>query len=95
MIDPAEFAQMQMELSAEFAKYVLEHPKVDESLPEDSFVYFEVEGQSAFNEYSRQLAERREREEQMEAVCVRIKGLAPPQGSRLIDPQIVSASSLP
>jgi hypothetical protein len=91
MIDPEVFARKQMELASEFAKYVLEHPEVDEALPADSFVYFEVEGEPELNEYGRKLAQRREREEGMATVCVRVKGLAPPQGSRLIDPQIVSA----
>ncbi|MFH1918796.1 MAG: DUF5647 family protein [Planctomycetota bacterium] len=91
MIDPESFARRQMELTAEFAKYFMEHPEVDESLPSDSYIYFEVEGESEFNAYSRQLAERREREDGMAAVCVRIKGLAPPQGSRLIEPRIVAS----
>jgi len=90
MIDPEDFARRQMELTAEFAKYVMEHPEVDDSLPDDSYVYFEVEGEPDFNRYCRQLAERREREEGMETVCVRIKGLVPPQGSRLIEPQILA-----
>lgn len=91
MIDPDDFARRQMELTAEFAKYVLENPAVDDVLPENAYIYFEVEDQPEFNRYSRQLAERRERDEGVVAVCVRIRGLAPPQGSRLIDPQILSA----
>jgi hypothetical protein len=91
MIDSEDFARKQMELTSQFAKYVMEHPEVDETLPEDSFVYFEVEGEPGLNEYGRKLAERRQREDGMATVCVRVKGLAAPQGSRLIDPQIVSA----
>ena len=94
MIDPEAFAQRQMELAAEFAKYVLDHPEVDGSLPEDAYVYFQVDGEPEFNQYSRQLAERREREEGVVAVCVRSKGLAPPQGSRLIDPQIIPSPNV-
>ncbi len=93
MIDLEHFARRQMELTAEFAKYVMEHPEVDQMLPEDSYVYFQFEGEPGFNEHSRKLAERREHEEGMTTVCVRVKGLAPPQGSRLIDPQIVSTPS--
>jgi hypothetical protein len=77
MIDPEKFAQRQMELTAEFARYVLDHPEVDDSMPEDAYVYFEVDGQSEFNNYSRQLAQRREREEGVVPVCVKLKGLAP------------------
>ncbi|MGH7128902.1 MAG: DUF5647 family protein [Planctomycetaceae bacterium] len=91
MIDPDEFARRQMELTAEFAKYVLENPEIDARLPEDSYIYFEIDGEKEFNDYSRQLAERRERDDGTAAVCVRVKGLAAPQGSRLIDPQIVAS----
>ena len=82
MMDPEVFAHRQMELTTEFAKYLVDHPEVDETLPEDSYVYFEIEDEPVFNEYSRQLAERRQRERGVAPVCVRTKGLAPPQGSR-------------
>jgi len=94
MIDPQTFANRQMELTAEFAKYVLDHPDVDGSLPDDAYIYFRVENEPEFNEYSQQLAERREREDGVVAVCVRLKGLAPPQGSRLIDPQIIASPNV-
>jgi hypothetical protein len=86
MIDLEDFARKQMELTSEFAKYTMERPEVDQMLPEDSYVEIEGEGEPGFNK----LAERRDREDGMATVCVRAKGLAPPQGSRLIDPQIVS-----
>ena len=89
MIDPEEFARRQTELATEFAKYVLRHPEVDAALPEDSYIYFEVEGDVSFNEYSKQLAQRRQREGTT-PVRVRVKGLAPPQESRLIDPEIMT-----
>lgn len=91
MIDVQEFARRQSELAGEFAKFVLDHPEVDATLPEDSYVYFEVAGESEFNRYSRELADRRKREDGVSVVCVRIKGLAPPQGSRLIEPLIVAS----
>lgn len=94
MIDPYDFAQKQTELAAEFAKFVLEHPEIDETLPdEDSFVFFEIASDPAFTEYSRELARRKQREEGVSVVCVRIQGLAPPRGSRLIDPQVVPLST--
>jgi hypothetical protein len=88
MIDPHEFAQRQLELTGEFGKYVMDHPEVDDILPPESHIYFEVAGEEEFNRYSRELAERQLRREGLPIVCVRIKGLAPPQGSRLIDPVI-------
>ena len=94
MIDPETFAQRQMELAAEFAKYILDHPDVDSSLPENAYIYFQVDDEQEFNEYSQQLAERHEREDGVVAVCVRLRGLAPPQGSRLIDPKIVPSPNV-
>ena len=49
MVDPAAFAQRQMELSTEFAKYLIEHPEVDESLPDDSYIYFQIDSDAEFN----------------------------------------------
>ncbi len=95
MLSVYDFAKKQMELTAEFAQYVVDHPEVDDVLPPESYVYFEVAGEEEFNHYSRELAEKQLREEGLHIVCVRIKGLAPPHGSRLIDPVIepVSASA--
>ena len=94
MIDPHEFAQKQLELTAEFGKYVIDHPEVDDRLPPESHVYFEVEGEVEFNRYTRSLAEKQLREDGLPIVCVRIKGLAPRQGSRLIDPVIEPAEAV-
>jgi hypothetical protein len=88
MISPYDFAAKQMELTSEFAQYVVDHPEVDEILPAESFLFFEVAGEDEFNRYSRELAEKQLREEGLPLVCVRIRGLEPPQRSRLIDPVI-------
>lgn len=94
MITPYDFARKQAELTAEFAQYVVDHPEVDDILPEQSYIFFEVAGEVEFNQYSQELAERRRREEGVPVVLVRIKGLAPPQGSRLIDPVIEPAPAV-
>jgi hypothetical protein len=94
MIDPHVFAKKQFELAAEFGKYVFAHPEVDDILPDGAFVYFEIEGEPEFSRYSRQLAEQQQREEKVPVVLVRVKGLAPPQGSRLIDPVIEPATAV-
>ena len=88
MIDVHDFAKKQLELTAEFGKYVFDHPEVDDQLPEGAYVYFEVAGEHEFNAYGRSLAEQRQKESGMPVVLVRIQGLAPPQGSRLIAPVI-------
>ena len=94
MIDSLEFAQRQLELTGEFGKYVIDHPEVDDILPPESYIYFEVAGQEEFNRYSRELAEIQLRNEGLPIVCVRIKGLAPLQGSRLIEPVIEPVSAV-
>jgi hypothetical protein len=88
MIDPHDFARKQLELAGEFGKYLFAHPEADERLPDGAFVYFEIEGEPEFSQYSRLLAERQQRQEGVPVVLVRVKGLAPRQGSRLIDPVI-------
>jgi len=87
------FSDKQLELAAEFGKFVFDHPEADQHLPDGAFVYFEVTCEPEFNQYSRELAER-QRREGVPVVFVRIKGLAPPQGSRLIDPVIESATAM-
>lgn len=94
MIDPREFAQRQFELAAEFGKYIFDHPEIDGCLPDGAFVYFEVTDETEFNRYSRELAERQQRTEGVPVVLVRIRGLAPPQGSRLIAPVIEPAPAV-
>lgn len=100
MMDPHEFAQKQLELTAEFGKYVIDHPEADDALPPESHIYFEVAGEEEFNRYSRQLAEKQLGEEGLPLVCIRIKGRTPavpaystarpasPARWRLIDPVI-------
>ena len=87
MMEPDAFTNRQFELTAEFGKYVFDHPEVDDILPDGAYVFFQVEGEPEFNEYSRQLAQGH-RKKGEPVVFVRVKGLIPPQGSRLIDPVI-------
>jgi hypothetical protein len=94
VIDPHEFARKQLELTAEFGKYAMDHPEVDDILPAESHIYFEVSGEDEFNRYSKHLAEKQLREQGLPLVCVKIKGLAPPQGSRLIEPVIQPDAAL-
>lgn len=90
MIDPAQFADKQLELAAEFAQYVADHPEVDDLLPSQSHIYFEIDDEPEFNLHSRTLAEHRRERENVPIIRVRIKGLAPTPPSRLIDPAVES-----
>ncbi|GEM_PF-539384 len=88
MTAPDNFTDKQFELTAEFGKYVFDHPEVDDLLPPSSHVYFQIDGEAEFNQYSLELAERQRQSEPTPVILVHIKGLAPPQGSRLLDPVI-------
>ena len=94
MIDPHEFAQRRLELTAEFGTFFFEHPKVDDRLPDGASVYFQIDGEAEFNRYCQTLTERRQRDEGVPIVRVRVTGLAPPQGSRLIGPVIEPAPAV-
>lgn len=87
MIEASQFADRQLELTGEFGMFAFDHPEIDELLPDGTYVYFEVAGEEEFNRYSRELAEC-QRTEGVPVVIVRVKGIAPAQGSRLIDPVI-------
>jgi len=94
MIDVHDFAKKQLELTVEFGKYVFDNPEADEQLPDGAYVYFELAGEPEFNEYSRSLAESQRKQGGAPVVLVRIQGLAPPQGSRLIAPVIEPAPAV-
>jgi hypothetical protein len=87
MIDKAQFADRQLELAGEFGKYVFAHPEVDDLIPQGAYIYFEVQDDAEFNAHSRSLAARKQKDG-APVVLVRVKGLTPPQVSRLIDPII-------
>jgi hypothetical protein len=78
MIDPRAFAQKQLELAAEFGKFIIVHPGIDDRLPDGAFVYFEIDGQPEFNEHGRDLADRKRREGNVPVVRVRLNGLIDP-----------------
>jgi hypothetical protein len=90
MMTPDEFTNRQFELNAEFGKFVFDHPEVDDLLPNGAHVFFEVEGETEFNEFGKKLAAKA-RAEGVPVIIVRTKGLIAPQGSRLIDPVIEAA----
>jgi hypothetical protein len=94
MIDPKKFADQQFELAAEFAQYVADHPEVDDVLPEKAHVCFQIEGDVEFNAYSRESAERQRQKENVPIVLVRVQGLSPRPGSRLINPIIEPISAV-
>jgi len=87
-----EFVEKNIRLSFEFSKYVLANPELDEHIPDNAQVVFIIENDPEFNEKSKSLAEK-QREPGQPVVIVRIKGLAPPLVSRLIEPKLELATT--
>lgn len=88
-----EFFERSLEISTEFDRYVLAHPEVAEKIPDDALVIFLLEDDAEFSKKSLEIA-RKKREKGQPVVLVRIKGLAPPVVSRLIEPRLEVASIL-
>lgn len=70
------FEQKNTELIKEFNRYVREHPKFAEQIPNDAVVILQLEWDDEFNAWARQLAESR-RSEGHPVVVVKIKKLKP------------------
>ncbi|MFQ5795935.1 MAG: DUF5647 family protein [Candidatus Bipolaricaulia bacterium] len=70
------FERKNTELIKEFNRYVREHPKVAEQIPNDSVVILQLEGDEEFNAWAHRLAENR-RSEGHPVVLVKIKKLKP------------------
>jgi len=70
------FEQKNTELIKEFNRYVREHPRFSEQIPQDAVVILQLEGDEEFNQWARQLAESR-RAEESPRIVVKIKKLKP------------------
>ncbi len=84
MKNDTELAKKNAELAFEFSRYVLANPELDEKIPENAQVVFEVTDDPELTAANRALAQRT-KEPGQPVVVVRIKGLAP---TRLLDPTI-------
>lgn len=85
------FWELQRTLSAEFGKYMLSHPELDDRLPDNAQIVFHIKGNLDFNKWSERI-NRAQREPNQPVVIVGIDDLAPPLESRLINPHVEVAS---
>lgn len=86
MRNESELAKKNLEISFEFSRFVLANPELDERLPENGMVVFEVADDPDLTQYNRDLA-KRHREAGQPVIIVRIKGLAP---TRLLEPEVTT-----
>jgi len=86
-----DFQRLNAELGTEFDRYVAEHPAwAQKSIPAGAKIALQIEGNAAFNAWSRQLAERT-RTSNQRVVLVCIKKLAPVR-SRIIKAAVLKAA---
>lgn len=76
-------------LVTEFDRYIVEHPKFAEKIPQNAQIVLQDEGDEEYNRWSRQIAQE-QREPNQPVVYVRIKGLKPAK-SRLLKPEVTIA----
>lgn len=74
-------------LNTEFNKYLVEHPEVADKIPNDALVVILPDDDPALSRRNLSLA-RRHREKNQPVVHVRVKKLAPPPKSRLVQPRL-------
>jgi len=82
-----ELAEKRITVSFEFSRYLMAHPDLAERLPEDAAVVFFLEDDPEFTDHERKLATQLAADGQP-IVRVRVRGLAPPRESRLIEPTL-------
>lgn len=91
MTMPRDFKRLNAELGAEFDRYVVEHPAwAQKHIPPGAKIALQMEGDAAFNAWSRRLAERTLSSDQR-MVLVSIAKLAPVR-SRIIKATVLRAA---
>jgi len=89
-----KFERLNSVLGYEFDRYVMEHPEFAEKIPLGATVILQLEGNDAYNRWSRRIAEKnrsKDKDENGPILYVRVKGLRPPK-SRLIRPVIAKSA---
>jgi Family of unknown function (DUF5647) len=74
-------------LNTEFNKYLVEHPEIADKIPNDALVVILPDDDPVLSRRNLSLA-RRHREKDQPVVYVRVKKLAPPPKSRLVQPRL-------
>ena len=81
------FWELQRTLSAEFSKYVLSHPEIDEKIPDGAQIVFNLKDNPEFNEWALRIA-RSQQEAGQPLVMITVTELIPIPISRLVNPEL-------
>ena len=87
MINDKDFWELQRTLSAEFSKYVLSHPQLDDQIPDNAQIVFQLKDNPDFNKWSKEVG-LTQKEPNQPVIIVEIDELAPPLESRLVNPHL-------
>ena len=66
-----------LDLIFEFERYVAEHPRFAEKIPDDGILVFQVKGDTAFNRWGRRIGERQAKHGRRPLVHVTIGKMGP------------------
>ncbi|HSB77859.1 MAG TPA: DUF5647 family protein, partial [Candidatus Methylomirabilis sp.] len=70
-------AERNLDLLFEFERYIQEHPAFAKRIPQDAIIALQVKGDTAFNRWSRRLAETQNRASRHPVVQITITRLGP------------------
>ncbi len=84
-----EFADKSIRLSFELSKYIIEHPEFEDDIPNGAEVAILLENDNEFNNRVMELVKKSQAEGQTVAL-LKVKKLAPPPKSRLVEPELVT-----
>ena len=82
-----ELFNKNLDISHEFSKYLLNHPEIENKIPPDALVVFIVEDDPELSQKNIEM-NRTNREPNQPLIFVKIKGIRPPEESRLIEPHL-------
>ncbi len=88
-----ELFEKNLEISHEFSKYVLNHPEIENKIPADALIVFIVEDDPELSQHNIEIS-RANRQPDQPVIFVKIKGIKPPEETRLIEPHLELSPNL-
>ena len=88
-----DFFEKSLLLSNEFSRYILEHPEIDERIPEDAQIIFEVQSDPVFTKLMKEYAHKQHIKGQ-KVICIKLKNFPPKRKSLLTKVSIEPAYAI-
>ena len=86
-----EIFDKNLEINHEFSKYLLNHPEIENEIPANALIVFIVEDDPELSQKNLEMS-RANPEPNQPLIFVKIRGIRPPQESRLIEPHLETIS---